>query len=211
MKVKVVKLRKGSVGFFAWQAWSLLEQLLNKSNIYYFQEQNLCDLEWRPRSMNTGCILVTEAVTVPNEIVIALLFSEIWLATERQTDRQPDTHLQGLSFMCPRYPTSKGYSKRVGKGQAQSEKDKCKPLIKIVSACIILCVREHVRVHAVCLHCVVACVVAWCMPRYTNVYRQKVFRVTLLEAVSLKESMQPVVIVLLHSASAPNTIGTWNR
>ena len=42
--------------------------------------------------INIRCILETEAVTVSNVIAIASLFAEIWLATERQTDRQTDTH-----------------------------------------------------------------------------------------------------------------------
>ena len=42
--------------------------------------------------INTWCISETDAVTVSNWIAIALLVSEIWLATDRQTDRQTDRH-----------------------------------------------------------------------------------------------------------------------
>ena len=39
---------------------------------------------------DTGCILITEAGTLSNVIATASLVSEIWRATERQTDRQTD-------------------------------------------------------------------------------------------------------------------------
>ena len=42
--------------------------------------------------INTWCILMADAITVSNLIVIVSLVSEIWLATDRQTYRQTDTH-----------------------------------------------------------------------------------------------------------------------
>ena len=50
---------------------------------------------------NTGCILVTVAVTVSNRIAIARLVSEIWLATERQTDEQTDRQTDSTDTETP--------------------------------------------------------------------------------------------------------------
>ena len=41
--------------------------------------------------INTWYILVSEAVTVSNVVAIVSLVPEIWLATERQTDRHTPT------------------------------------------------------------------------------------------------------------------------
>ena len=42
--------------------------------------------------INTWCIVMVDAVTVSNLIVIVSLVSEIWLATDRQTDRHRHRH-----------------------------------------------------------------------------------------------------------------------
>ena len=51
-------------------------------------------MEVKVNIVNMRCILVTEAVSVSNVIAIAGLVSEIWLATERQTDRHRHIHTQ---------------------------------------------------------------------------------------------------------------------
>ena len=43
-------------------------------------------------TINTWCILVSEAVTVPSMMTMALIVSEESLARDRHTDRQTDTH-----------------------------------------------------------------------------------------------------------------------
>ena len=43
--------------------------------------------------INTWCILVSEAVTVPSMMMMALLVSEESLARDRHTDRQTDTEI----------------------------------------------------------------------------------------------------------------------
>ena len=47
---------------------------------------------WRLLKIATWCIVMTEAVTLPNLIAFALLVSEIWLAKDTHTHRHTQTH-----------------------------------------------------------------------------------------------------------------------